>query len=95
MSHAFRCKNWYGCAMSEKLPVNGSKWVEKLSRFNEIFIKSYNKNSDIGYFLEVDVEYPKKSFNLHKNLLFLPERKFFLMFIKIYHLYQKETNQKK
>ena len=60
MSHAFRCKNWYGCAMSEKLPVNGSKWVEKLSRFNERFIKSYNKNSDIGYFLEVDVEYPKK-----------------------------------
>ena len=87
MSHAFRCKNLYGCAMSEKLPVNGSKWVEKLSKFNERFIKSYNENSNIGYFFEVDVEYPKKSFNLHKNLLFLPERNFFLMFIKIYHFY--------
>ena len=32
-------KNWYGWAMSQKLPVNGFKWVEKLSRFNEIFIK--------------------------------------------------------
>ena len=30
--------NLYGWAMSQKLPVNGFKWVEKLSRFNEIFI---------------------------------------------------------
>ena len=40
--------------MSRKLPVNGFKWVEKISRFNEIFIKNYNENSDIGYFPEVD-----------------------------------------
>ena len=32
--------NLYGWAMSQKLPLNGFKWVEKsrLSRFNEIFI---------------------------------------------------------
>ena len=29
----------------------------------------------MGYFLEVDVEYPKKIFNLHKDLPSLPERK--------------------
>ena len=58
--------------MSEKLPVNGFKWIEKsrLSRFNEIFIKNYNQNSDEVYFLEVDIDYPKELFNLHKNLLF-------------------------
>ena len=67
--------NLYGWAMSQKLPVNGFKWVEKLSRFNEIFIKNYNENSDIGYFLEVDIDYPKELFNLHKDLPFLPERK--------------------
>ena len=61
--------------MFQKLPVNGFKWVEKLSKFNERFIKSYNENSDIGYFLEVDVEYPRKSFNPHKDLSFLPGRK--------------------
>ena len=46
--------NSYGWAMSQKLPVNSFKWVEKLSRFHEIFIKKYIENSDIGYFLEVD-----------------------------------------
>ena len=55
--------------------VNGFKWEDDLSRFNERFIKNYNENSDIGYFLEVDVEYPKKLFGSHKDLPFLPERK--------------------
>ena len=67
--------NLYGWAMSQKLPVNGFKWVEKLSNFNEKFIKGYNENSDRGHFLEVDVDYPKKLINLHKNLSFLLERK--------------------
>ena len=61
--------------MSQKLPINGFKQVEDLSQFNEDFIKNYYENSDIGYFLEVDVEYSKKLFNLHKDLPFLPERK--------------------
>ena len=41
--------------MSQKLPVNGFKWVKKLSKFHESFIKGFNENSDGGYFLEVDV----------------------------------------
>ena len=68
-------KNLYGWAMSQKLPINGFEWVKNLSKFNEDFIKEYDEDSDIGYFLEVDVDYPKKLFNLHKDLTFLPERK--------------------
>ena len=64
--------NLYGWTMSQKLPINSFKWAE-LSRCNKRFIKIYNENSDIGYFLEVD--YPKKLFNLHKDFPFLPERK--------------------
>ena len=47
---------------------------KKLSEFNEDFIKKYDEDSDKGYFLEVDVEYPKNLHNLRKDLLFLPER---------------------
>ena len=67
--------NIYGWAMSQKLPVNGFKWENDLSRFNENFIKNYNENSDVGYFLEVDIEYPKQLWSFHKDLPFLPERK--------------------
>ena len=52
--------NLYGWAMSQKLPVNDCKWENGLSRFNEAFMKNYIENSDVGYFFEVDVEYPKK-----------------------------------
>ena len=61
--------------MSQKLPVNGFKWVKKLSKFDKCFIKDYDENSKKGYFLEADVEYPKKLFNLHSDLPFSPERK--------------------
>ena len=50
----------YGWAMSQKLPVNGFMWYKYLSDFSEDFIKNYDENSDVGYFLEVDVEYQKK-----------------------------------
>ena len=68
--------NLYGWAMSEKLPVNDFKWIETndLSTFNENFIKNYDKNNDIGYILEGDVEYPENLHKLHRNLPFLPER---------------------
>ena len=53
--------NLYEWVMSQKIPINGFKWVgkSKVSRFNERFIKYYSDNSDIGYFLEVDIDYPK------------------------------------
>ena len=69
--------NLYRWAMSQKLLVVGFKWVEKLSKSNDKFIKSYNENSDKGYSFEIDVKYPKILFNLHKDFLFLPERKKF------------------
>ena len=66
--------NLHGWAMSQKRPVNGFKWVKTLSKFNKSFIKGYNENSNRGYFVEVDAEYPKSLLNLHKDLPFLPER---------------------
>ena len=61
--------------MSQNLPVNGFMWVKYLSDFNLKNKKKNNKNSDVGYFLEVDLENPKKLFSSHKELQFLPERR--------------------
>ena len=66
--------NLYGWAMSQKLPVNGFKWIEDTSEINEEFTKNYDENSDKGYILEVNVKYPKKVHNLNSDLPFLPKR---------------------
>ena len=67
----------YGWAISQKLPVNGFKWIEdsKLSEFNKGFIKNQDENSNIGHILEVDVEYPKNLVNSDRDFPFLPERR--------------------
>ena len=69
--------NLYVWEMSQKLPVNNFKWVkqEDLFQFNEDFIKTDDENNNTGYFFEVDIDYPKELFNLHKDLPFLPESK--------------------
>ena len=59
--------------MSQKLPVNGFKWVEN-NEINEEFIKNYNENNNKGYILKVDVKYSKKLHDLHSDLPFLPKR---------------------
>ena len=66
--------NLYGWAMSQKFPVNNFEWIEDTSQFKEDFIKNYIEKSDEGYFLEVDVQYPEKLYELHNDLPFLPER---------------------
>ena len=53
------CKSFVSLGNVTKLPVNGFKWVEDIPEFDESFIKSCSKVSDEGYFLEIDVKYPK------------------------------------
>ena len=60
--------NLYGSTMSQKLPVNGFEWVEELSQFNKNSPTNYDENSNEGYFLDVDLEYPKELFNRHSDL---------------------------
>ena len=66
--------NLYGWAMSQKLPVNEFEQIKDTSKFNEDFIKNYNEDSGEGYFLEVDVQYSEKLYELHNDLSSLPER---------------------
>ena len=61
--------------MSQKLPVDGFKQVEDISKFNEDFIKSYNDESDEVYFLEADVQNDVENLhNLFNDLPFLSEK---------------------
>ena len=47
---------------------------KNMLKFNEDFIKIYDKDSDKGYIFEVDVKYPKNLHYLHSDLPFSPER---------------------
>ena len=62
--------NLYQWAISQNLPVNGFKWIEEISQFNEDFIKAYNAKSDEGYMVEVDVQYLEKLHELNNDLPF-------------------------
>ena len=64
----------YGWEMSQKLPVNGFKWIKNVTEIDEKFIKKYDEDSDKGYIFEVDVKYPKRLHDLHSDLPFLPKR---------------------
>ena len=44
--------NLYRWAMSQKLPLDGFKWVKRLSKFNEHFIKNMMKTVIRGIFLK-------------------------------------------
>ena len=52
--------NLYGWAMSEHLPYGEFEWLKNVDEFD---VMSVNEKSDIGYLLEVDLEYPDE---LHK-----------------------------
>ena len=54
--------------------MNKFEWIEDTFHFNEDFILNYNEESNEGYFLQVDVQYPEKLHELHNELPFLPER---------------------
>ena len=47
---------------------------KNVSKFDEDFIKKYDKDSNKGYIFVVDVKYPEHLHNLHSDLPFLSER---------------------
>ena len=65
--------------MFQKLQVGGLEWAEdilvinkKLTKFIKI-INNYDKESDIGYIFELDIEYPKHLHDFHSDPPFLSE----------------------
>ena len=56
--------NLYGWAMSECLPYGRFKWLKNADKFD---VNSISEKSSIGYFLEVDFEYPDELHELHND----------------------------
>ena len=63
--------NSYGWAMSEYLPCGRFIWVKSIDKFD---IMSISDKSPIGYFLEVDLEYPDELHELHNDFPLAPEK---------------------
>ncbi|CAH1646013.1 unnamed protein product [Spodoptera littoralis] len=63
----FDANNLYGWAMSQSLPVGGFEWVDSNTDYN------VSDNSDFGYVLEVDLEYPDELHDLHSDFPLCPE----------------------
>ena len=63
--------NLYGWVMSEYLPYGRFKWLKNIDKFD---IMSINDKSLIGYFLEVDLEYPEELHKLHNDFPLAPEK---------------------
>ena len=57
------------------LHLGGLNWFDEASQFNEYFIKSYNEFSDIGYFIEPDIQFPENLNSPHNELLILLQKK--------------------
>ena len=62
--------NLYVWATSQKLSVEGFKWVEYASQFCKDFVKNYNEVAEEVYFHKADVQYHEKLYNLHTDLPF-------------------------
>ena len=66
--------NLYGCAMSEKLPTHGFKWLtsgEMENLFNNQIVQVWEKNPCI---LEVDLIYPEEFHDSQNDYPLCPER---------------------
>ena len=63
--------NLYGWAMSEYLPYGGFEWLKNVDGFD---VNSISEKSEIGYFLEVDLEYPDNLHELHNDYPLAPEK---------------------
>ena len=63
--------NLYGWAMSVYLTYGGFKWLKNVGEFD---VMSISEKSLIGYFFEVDLEYPDELHELHNDYPLAPEK---------------------
>ena len=65
--------NLYGATMLEYLPYDEFEWVDE-SEVDNIDFNCVSAESDVGYFLEVDLKYPSQLHELHNDYPLAPEK---------------------
>ena len=65
--------NLYGWGMNLSLPDVRFDWLNK-QEINKLDLDSVSKNSSIGYFLEVDLEYPSELHDSHNDYPLAPDK---------------------
>ena len=63
--------NLYGWVTNGSLPYGGFKWLKNVDGFD---VNSVSEKSPIGYFLDVDLEYPDKLHELHNDYSLTSEK---------------------
>ncbi|XP_024887727.1 uncharacterized protein LOC112464775 [Temnothorax curvispinosus] len=63
--------NLYGWAMSESLPYANFQWLDNPDNFDATTVPT---DSDVGYILEVNLEYPRDLHDAHADLPLCPTR---------------------
>ena len=63
--------NLYGWSMSEYLPYEEFEWLKNVDKFD---VNLIDEKSEIGYFLEVDLEYSDELHELHNDYPSAPEK---------------------
>ena len=62
--HYLQENNLYRWAMSGYLPCDGFKWLKNAGNFD---VNLTSENSETGYILDVDLQYPEELHTLHND----------------------------
>jgi len=77
----FDVNNLYGWAMTQALPVDSFKWLSE-EEIEDLNIEDVSDTGDIGYILEVDLDYPDNLHDIHNDYPLAPEKRA----VKDFHL---------
>lgn len=67
------CNNLYGYAMCASLPYGDFELLQQ-GEINELDVRLVPDDSDFGYILEVDLQYPEYLHDLHNDIPFCPQK---------------------
>ena len=65
--------NLYGQAMTQPLPISDFQWMSE-QEMEDMNVTSVADDADIGYILEVNLEYPPELHDLHNDYPLAPEK---------------------